>query len=53
MPSGKWPGESYEARIERLAGWGFVPCFVDDDWPMPKPPPFTPPDDEGEAEPHA
>lgn len=20
MPSGKWPGESYEARIERLAG---------------------------------
>lgn len=41
MPSGKWEGESYEARIERLAGWGFVPCWIADDWPMPEVPAWS------------
>lgn len=63
MPRSRWPGESREAFIERMAGAcprdyvvPELPEIPDDalapsvDWPQPKPPPF-PADDENEATP--
>ena len=47
-------GQSYEEWIESKAGACPPPGFVapdPSDWPMPQPPPFIPPDDEGLAEP--